>query len=92
VRRYAWHPAKRATNLARHGIDFADVPPVFDGPLLELRDDRADYGEERWLAVGLLGDVEVAVVYVDDGDVRRLISARRATRHEREAFWKGDDR
>ena len=42
---YQWDETKRLTNLRKHGIDFADVPAVFDGNILTVEDERLDYGE-----------------------------------------------
>ncbi|MEP7345679.1 MAG: BrnT family toxin [Gemmatimonadaceae bacterium] len=88
--RFNWDPAKNRTNIRVHGIDFADAVAVFDGPTWERLDDRGDYGEERWVAIGLLDGIEIRVVYTDllsNPDVeRQLISARRATRDERETY------
>lgn len=51
-------------------------------------DTRADYGEERFIAIGLMFGIEVVVIYTPRGDdLIRLISARKATRHERQAYW-----
>lgn len=86
---FAWDPDKQARNLREHGLDFADVPPVFDGPTLEYPDDAHSLGEVRVRAIGLLGGLEVAVIYTDDAEgVRHLISARRATPRERSAFYR----
>lgn len=86
---FAWDPDKQARNLRDHGLDFADVPPVFDGPTLEFLDAAHSVGETRVRAVGLLYGLEVAVIYTDDAEgVRHLISARRATPHERSAFYR----
>lgn len=72
-----------------HGITFEDAVTIFDGPTLETIDDRFDYGETRIYAVGIAHSLEIVVIYadVDEGE-RRVISARRAERHEREAYWK----
>lgn len=89
--RFAWRPAKYRANLRAHGIDFSDAIVIFDGPTWERFDDRQDYGEERWVAIGLMRGVEITVVYTDlltEGEeVRWIISARRATRDERETFY-----
>ncbi|MBA3340202.1 MAG: BrnT family toxin [Gemmatimonadaceae bacterium] len=57
---------------------------------------RRAYGEERWAAVGLVQGIEITVVYTDqrttEGVVRWIISARRATRYERETFHGGGSR
>lgn len=88
--RFAWDPAKNRRNVRDHGIDFEDAKTVFDGPTWERWDDRANYGEERWVAIGVLEGIEITVVYTDlrtrKGVVRRILSARRATRDEREAY------
>lgn len=91
--RFDWNPTKNRSNVRDHGMDFVDACLVFDGPTWERWDDRADYGEERWIAIGLVQGVEVTVVYTDRrakrGVVRWIISARRATRDEREAYYRG---
>ena len=52
-------------------------------------DERFDYGEERVYAVGVVNGIEITVIYTDVAhDKRRIISAWRAERHEREAYWK----
>ena len=85
---FTWDPAKNATNRARHGIDFSDAVRIFDRPTLERVDDRFDYGDLRVYAVGVVDGVEVTVVYTDVAErKRRIISAWRAERHEREAYW-----
>jgi uncharacterized DUF497 family protein len=61
-RHIAWDPAKNATNIRRHGIAFADVGRIFDGPTLERVDDRFDYGEVRIYAIGVVEGVEVTVI------------------------------
>ncbi len=86
--RFEWDPAKRTANLRRHGVDFKIVPRVFEGPILERRDDRFDYGESRWIAIGMVSGTELTVCYADRGERRRVISARRATKDERQAFYR----
>ena len=88
---FDWDPAKNQRNIRAHGIHLADAVRIFLGPTLERIDDRADYGEERWVAVGLMEGIEVTAVYVDrvidNGVIRRMISARRATSDERKAYY-----
>jgi uncharacterized DUF497 family protein len=85
--RYAWDPQKAATNLDKHGIDFADAVAVLEDPsALTLRaDDEA--GEERLVTAGVdfLGRVLV-VVYTHRRDSIRLISARPASKAERRVY------
>lgn len=89
--KFDWDPAKSRRNFLIHGIGFADAATIFSGPTFERLDDRADYGEERWLAVGVCRGLEVTVIYTDrlvaGDEVRWIISARWATRHERKAFY-----
>ena len=94
--RFAWDPAKNQANVRRHGLAFADAVGIFSGTTWERVDDRRNYGEERCVAVGLLQGIEITVVYTDrrtqGGVVRWIISARRATRDERETFYGGATR
>lgn len=84
---FEWDEQKNALNIQKHGIDFNDVPNMFDHELLEEIDDRYDYGEERLIAIGVLRRMIAVVVYVERrGDVIRIISARRANRHERQKY------
>jgi uncharacterized DUF497 family protein len=86
---YVWDPKKNRRNVTIHGIAFEDAVRVFDGPTLERVDDRFDYGEVRIYAIGVVNGLEITVIYVEvSSDQRRVISAWRAERHEREAYWK----
>jgi uncharacterized DUF497 family protein len=82
-----WDERKRRSNLRKHGIDFADLAPLFDGPVSDKPDQRREYGEPRRVAVGRVGGMILSVVYTWRGEARRIISARRANRHEREDFY-----
>ncbi len=84
---FEWDEDKNATNIVRHGIDFDNAIRIFDGPTLEKMDDRYDYGEVRMVAIGIARDRELFVVYTWRGEHRRIISARRANRHERQAYY-----
>lgn len=86
--RYEWDEAKRQINLRQHGIDFADIPQVLEGDLILLEDDRYDYGETRYIVFGLLFERVVVVAYTERGeDMIRLISARKASKHETRQFF-----
>jgi uncharacterized protein len=86
---FEWDAAKRSANLAKHGIDFRDAVQIFEGPVLEKIDRRRDYGEDRIAAIGVAMGLELYVVYTVRGGERRIISARRANRHERKAYRLG---
>ena len=81
---FEWDESKRQANLAKHHIDFRDAKRVFDGVVLERIDSR--HGEGRIFAIGLMEDIEIVVVYVMRGKRRRIISARRAHRDERQEY------
>ena len=86
--RYEWDEAKRRINLQQHGIDFTDIPNLFTGEIVVLEDDRYDYGEIRFLAFGLLAGRLIAVAYTERGeDIIRLISARKANKHETNHYY-----
>ena len=61
---------------------------IFEGPTLERVDDRFEYGEVRVYAIGVANGIEITVIFTDVSRTeRRIISAWRAERHEREAYW-----
>ena len=85
---YVWVQRKNRGNLARHGIAFEDAIGIFDGPTLERVDDRFHYGEIRVYAIGVVNGFEITLIYTDASEnERRIITAWRAERHERTAYW-----
>lgn len=86
--RFEWDERKRLVNLNRHGIDFADAYRIFDFDRFLLADDRFDYGEERWISFGMLFGEVVAVTHTETDEVIRIISVRRAEKHEQERYFK----
>jgi uncharacterized protein len=84
---FEWDENKRWINLSKHGVDFVDVPSMFDTDVVTVEDDRYNYGEQRFVTFGLLNGREIAVVHTDDGDLIRIISARRATKHEQRSYF-----
>ena len=85
---YVWDKRKGRGNVARHGIAFEDAIRIFEGPTLERVDDRFDYGESRIYAIGVVDGLEITLIYTDVSETeRRVISAWRAERHERTAYW-----
>lgn len=85
---FEWDEAKSDANLRDRGFDFAHAAGIFDGPVLEIDDTRADYGERRVQAIGKVGPDILFVVYTWRDDVRRIISARLANRKERKIYGK----
>lgn len=86
---FEWDEAKNLINIRKHQIDFADVPEMFNSPMLIEEDESFDYSEKRWCGIGFLGNGVAVVVWTERyGDVIRIISARRANRYERKRFEK----
>lgn len=85
--RFQYDPAKAAINYKKHGVSFSDAQGVFFDPLAIHQIDTDAGNEERFVAVGTdsAGTILV-VVYTLRGDEIRLISARRATRHEVKSY------
>ncbi len=83
---FEWDPDKAEQNLREHRIDFADAVGVFDSPRL-TREDSDVEGERRFVTLGIdgLGRLLV-VVYTHREDTVRVISARKATKKERNEY------
>jgi len=85
--RFDWDEQKRKENIRKHGFDFSDAWKVFDLPMLTEFDDREDYGEERWVGIGMLEARVVVIVFTERGeDTVRIISLRKALSHERDKY------
>jgi uncharacterized protein len=84
---FEWDESKRIANLRKHGIDFLDVPAVFDGSIVTIEDNRFDYGEDRFVTFGLLQGRIVAVVHTESEDCIRIISARKASKYEQVTYF-----
>jgi uncharacterized DUF497 family protein len=84
---FTWDEAKRRANLRKHGIDFVDAPKSFEGLTFTAEDDREPYGERRFLTLGLLDDLVVSVTHTERGDEIRIISIRKATKHEARFYF-----
>jgi len=87
---FEWDGNKAAANLRKHRVSFEDAARVFlDPDRIESFDGRNTYGEDRWKTVGLVEPALLAVVYTvrsKEGDIIRLISARKADAHERTQY------
>ncbi len=85
--RFEWDERKNQENLEKHGLDFADVNKVFEYPMLVNLDDREDYGEDRWIGVGLMDMRVVVIVFTErDEDTIRIVSFRKAMSDERKQY------
>ena len=86
--KFEWDEQKRLINLQRHEIDFADVWRVFENETATRVDDRYDYGEIRYLSLGLLFGEVISVIYTENEEITRIISARKATKYEQEIYFR----
>ena len=82
-----WDQRKHQPNLKKHGFDFADADRVFDGVTFTYEDDRIAYGEQRFVTLGSLNGTLVSIVHTERADHIRVISMRKATKHEREIYF-----
>ncbi|RIK31420.1 MAG: hypothetical protein DCC56_04340 [Anaerolineae bacterium] len=87
--KFEWDENKRRANIRKHGVDFVDAASIFDGDVVVILDDRFEYGEARYIAFGLLRGKSIKVIvvaYTERGGNVRIISARKALKHE-ESFY-----
>ncbi len=91
--RFVWDEKKSRLNLAKHKVSFETAAFVFDDPHSITRFDRIKEGEERWQTMGIAGGTVLLVAHADHEesgeDVIRIISARKATPHERKIYEEG---
>lgn len=85
--RFTWSPAKRLSNLRQHGLDFLDVPSIFEGATFTFDDDRFAYHEQRFVTLGLLAGVPVSIVHTETAHEIRIVSFRKATSREAGIFF-----
>jgi uncharacterized protein len=85
---YEWDGAKNLSNVAKHGLTFADAELVFAGPCVTFVDNRFAYGEERYITLGLLAGRLVLIAHASRGEVTRIISMRKANRREQGIYQK----
>ncbi len=81
-----WDERKSARNALLRGFGFDFAAHVFLGDYLEEENRNEDFGEQRFVAVGAVGSVILAVIWTPRGSCRRIISARPASRRERKIY------
>jgi len=86
--RFDWDPGKAKRNFAKHGVSFDEAATVFDDPLyVDFFDPDHSEEESRYIRVGYSNQKRILVVaYTERGEQTRIISARPATRQERQAY------
>ena len=84
---FGWDESKNRSNQQRHGLDFTEAKRLFNPALFVDIDDREDYGEERYVGLGLLDGRVVVVIFTQpDDDTVRVISLRKANSYERQQY------
>ena len=78
--------AKDARNREKHGISLARAAELFEQPFKETEDLRAEYGERRFIAYGLIEERLFVCAYVWRESRRRIVSLRKANRREIDAY------
>ena len=89
--KFVWDPKKAASNLQLHGVAFEDAEPAFLDPCKHVELDPCEH-EERWRTTGMLDNMLILFIvhtsHDEDGtEIIRIISARKATRRERETYY-----
>jgi uncharacterized DUF497 family protein len=83
---FEWDEEKRQDNLIKHGFDFIDAKEIWSGAVVELPSPQGQHGEERLIAIGMLHNRCITVIYTCRGNNRRLISARKAGKNEQKRY------
>lgn len=86
---FEWDDAKNRANIRKHGFDFADAEQMFRGMLVVRPDVREDYGEQRWIGIGMIQGCVTFVAFAEPAPATvRVISLRKADHEEREEYEK----
>ena len=91
---FEWDDEKEKAHRVKHGLDFRTAAMVLADPYRkEKYDAKHSVTEERYITIGKIGDTVaiLTVVYTERGDAIRIISARLATKHEKEAYYREDE-
>jgi uncharacterized DUF497 family protein len=89
--RFEWSDAKARANLRKHGVSFEVARLVFDDPaMIDRIDDRDDYGEDRFNAIGMVRGELLTVTFAERNERYRIVSARKATRREQNDYFGQD--
>lgn len=79
--------AKTERQYPKASFNFVDAEKVFEGDTLTMLDDREDYGERRFVSIGLFNSVVVVISHTERDDVIRIISMRKATKNEEAHYF-----
>jgi uncharacterized DUF497 family protein len=86
---FEWDKAKAQANLRKHKISFQQARHVFNDVFALVEQDLTEeYGENRFLATGMVNGLIITVVYTERAEKIRIISARRATAYEQREYYR----
>ena len=86
---FEWDKEKARTNLAKHRVSFLTAAEIFANEIMERIDDREDYGEIRFIALGRVDTEVYRVVFTWRGEnLVRIISAQKASGDEKEIYYR----
>ncbi len=85
---FEWDEQKNKENIRRRGLDFIEASEIFNHPMLIQLDTRYDYGEDRWIGIGMTHSRVLVIVFTerDGGETIHIISMRKALKHERKRY------
>lgn len=83
---FVWDEDKRQKNLEQRGVDFLYAALIFEGETLTKEDDRENYGEIRFISLGLIDDVPYVVVHTERDGKTRLITGWKGGRKDYEKY------
>lgn len=86
--KFEWDETKRRENIRKHGLDFVEAHSVFEMETYTQVDDRFDYGEVRYLTIGIANGRVLAITHTEEDGIVRIISIRKAQKHEQEIYFK----
>jgi uncharacterized protein len=85
---FDWDPNKAESNFRKHGVDFVDASEVFaDLNSIDSFDEFNSADEDRFIIIGMCRGFILHVTYIERGEKTRLISARKATKHEQSSYY-----
>lgn len=88
---FEWDTRKAASNWQRHGVTFEQGQKAFHDPFaVEIIDERENYGEERVNLIGMCDGTLLHVTFTEREERIRIISARRAERHEQDDYFRAN--
>lgn len=83
---FEWDEEKRQQGIKKHRVDMVYAALIFEGEVLTRRDDRAGYGEDRMISLGMVDDECFVVVHTERNGSTRLITAWKGGRDERAEY------